>query len=67
MQCIHAHAVYSYSLCLTERGYVKMNLRTCLAVAFYDESKILITNYKIVLMKNHDAFIAIWGTNTRKY
>lgn len=44
-----------------------MDLRTCLAVAFCDESKILITNYKIVLMKNHDAFIAIWGTNTRKY
>ena len=29
-------------------------------MTFYDVSETLNINYKIVLMKNHDAFIAIW-------
>lgn len=43
-----------------------MNLRSCLALTFYDESETLNINYKIVLMKNHDAFIAIWENTYRE-
>lgn len=43
-----------------------MNPRSCPAVAIYDEFKALITNYNIILMKNHDAFIADFRTNTSK-
>lgn len=49
-----------------ERNYVKMNLRSCPAVASRDESKTLIANHSIVLTKNHDAFIADFGMNTSK-
>lgn len=49
-----------------EWSYVKMNLKSCPTVAFYNESKALITNYIIVLMKNHDTFTAVFGTSTAK-
>lgn len=59
-------AIYSYKLCLTERSLVKMNLSSCPVVAFYNETKTLLTNYSIVLMKNDDAFTVIFG-NKCKY
>lgn len=49
-----------------EWSYVKINLKSCPAIAFYKESKALITNYIIILMKNHDAFTAVFGTSTAK-
>ena len=38
-----------------------MNLSSCPVVAFYNETKTLLTNYSIVLMKNDDAFTVIFG------
>lgn len=35
-------------------------------MTFYDESETLNINYKIVLMKNHDAFIAILENTYRE-
>ena len=43
-----------------------MNPRSYPALTFYDESETLNINYKIVLMKNHDAFIAIWENTYRE-
>lgn len=43
-----------------------MNLKSCPAVAFYNESNALIANYIIVLMKNHDTLTAVFGTNYSK-
>lgn len=49
-----------------ERNYVKTNLRSCLTVAFCDESKTLIANYNIVLIKNCNAFTGNFGMNIGK-
>lgn len=40
-----------------------MNLRSCPAIAFYDDFKAVVINYNIVLMNNCDAFTAAFGTH----